>query len=65
MRLSQAIEKIKQVEIPLIKSDISANFKDVMEMFKMEGFTANIDLMRSTYLCKTTYEEFIFEIYTN
>lgn len=36
-----------------------------MSLFKLEGFGANYDLMRSTYVCRQSYEELYFQVYKN
>lgn len=36
-----------------------------MNMFKIEGFTANSEVMRSTYLSRNSYEQLNFQISRN
>lgn len=63
--LYQSIEQIKQVDMPQIKTDIQQNVRDAMDMFKIDGFTANLEVMRSTYLCRHSFEDLTLQIYRN
>jgi len=65
VELSQNIEDIKQNDLPLLKILIEKSFKDTMHMFSIDGFTANSEVMRSTYMCRNSYEQLNFEIAKN
>ena len=53
--LVQDIEKIKLQDLPSIKLTIELNCRDSMLMFAIPGFTANAEVMHSTYLCRHSY----------
>ena len=38
---------------------------DLMLMFKIEGWVANTEVMRSTYMCKKSFEQLGYELVKN
>lgn len=53
--LAHDIEKIKIKEMAATKADIDNSYKDVMNLFSIEGFSANFEVMKSTYLCRQSF----------
>lgn len=37
------------------RADIDNSYKDVMNLFSIEGFSANFEVMKSTYLCRQSF----------
>lgn len=63
--LAHDIELIKIKEMAATKSDIDNSYKDVMNLFSIEGFSANYEVMKSTYLCRQSFEELYFQLFKN
>lgn len=53
--LAKNIHNITTKEMALIRNDIDIKFKEVMSLFTVEGFTANLELTKSTYQCRQSY----------
>lgn len=49
----------------VIRHEIDSSFKDVMSLFQLEGFTANFEVMKSTYICRQSFEDLNFQLYKN
>lgn len=47
------------------KADIDNSYKDVMNLFSIEGFSANFEVMKSTYLCRQSFEELYYQLFKN
>jgi hypothetical protein len=63
--LAQDIDLIKTKEMTIIRTDIDNSYKDVMNLFSIEGFNANYEVMKSTFICRQSFEELHYQLYKN
>lgn len=65
IQLYHDIEHIKDQEMNEFKLEIDDSYSNVMQLFQFDCFSANIDLLKSLYLCRQIYKELSLKIVTN